>query len=251
MKNILFTSVFLIGLSCQQNKKVLPPDITTSQNDEPSYYHSVQEKVLDREYKITRVISDGITTYDTIFLDSIVEKILPESTVRIGDSQYLLFSKFAIEEPMKFELSYYPSTQYISRIDTSIVLKFEDVLIEKNSIEFINSPLELGDCCGGDCSDALLFDFKKAQSLDPSNYIYLITTVYEELSKHILVKDNNGELVKLFEIESSNRYLRFDIKNDTILWTNYWSYTDEQDYVEKQFQYDLLNFEVLKDSVVP
>ncbi|MDZ7606297.1 MAG: hypothetical protein U5K79_12085 [Cyclobacteriaceae bacterium] len=219
-------------------------------NNEYDSSNRMQEKVLDRAYKITRVISDGVTKYDTIYFDSIIEKILPVSSIQIQGFQYLFFSKYDLVKPLKYHLSFYHESDYLAKIDTGIVPNFDNTLIDIDSINYIDSPLELGDCCRSGCNRAILFDFKKAQSLDSSNYIYLITTVYEELSKHILVKDTDGELVKLFEIESSDKYLPFDIKNDSILYVDYWSYTDEDALAGKEFQYDLLNNEVLKDSVV-
>ena len=249
MRNILILAVLIIIFSCNQKPK------NTKTEDIISQIHFAKDssKVMtvddiDGSLENVRFLTEGNTILDTIYLDSLIDKISLVNSTIIHGSQYLVYTKYSIEDPIKYDMSYYYESTFLTKIDSGANLDFRDTLIEPDIIKNIRTPLDIGNCCGGNCTDVRMFDFKLIQTIDSSNYIYVITPQCSEWHNHILIKDENGILTKLFEIESSDFNLKFEVENDSIFKTRV-RYFTEDSYDEEEFRFDFFNNQIIKNTV--
>jgi hypothetical protein len=242
MRNILIISILLVGFSCSQK----PNDKNPQLSKDSTKVMTVDD--IDGSLKNVRYRTEGNNILDTIFIDSLVDKISLVNLKEIHGSKYLVYTKYLIEEPMKYDMSYYYESTYLTKIDTGANLDFRGELHEPEIIKNLYTPLDLGNCCGGNCTDVRMFEFESIESMDSVNYIYITTPQCSDWQNHILVKDQNGILTKLFEIESSDFNLKFELENDSILKTRFWHYVEDS-YEESEFRFDYFNNQILKNTV--
>jgi hypothetical protein len=238
MRNILIISILLVGLSCSQKPNNKNPQL----NKDSTKVMTVDD--IDGSLKNVRYRTEGNTILDTIFIDSLVDKISLVNLKEIHGSKYLVYAKYLIEEPIKYDMSYYYESTYLTKIDTGANLDFRGELHEPEIIKNLYTPLDLGNCCGSNCTDVRMFEFESIESMDSVNYIYITTPQCSDWQNHILVKDQNGILTKLFEIESSDFNLKFETENDSTLKTEVHLFTEDS-YDKQEFRFDFLNEKII------
>lgn len=242
MRNILIISILLVGFSCSQK----PTDKNSQLHKDSTKVMTVDD--IDGSLKNVRFITEGNTILDTIFIDSLVDKISFVNLKEIHGSKYLIYTKYSIEEPIKYDMSYYYKSTFLTKIDNVANLDFGSELREPDIINNLCTPLDLGNCCGSNCTDVRMLDFDSIESIDSANYIYVITPQCSDSQNHILIKEENGILSKLFEIESSDFILKFEIENDSILKTRFWYYAEDS-IDEGELKFDLFNNKMIKNTV--
>lgn len=195
---------------------------------------------------VSYVVNGGIIT-DTIFHDELQEKIKIGFAIEIDSTIYVSYSKYSLENTLKYDMSFYFDSHFINSIQGKIIPKITGKLLDLDSLNFSGTALELGDGCGHD--DVLrISEFKLANQFDSSVYILAKKPECSDGTNHILVKYSNNQFEKLFELETTQDNVNFKLQGDSLLTCIYSQFYEDWD-ASYDFSYDLRNKKVVRDTV--
>lgn len=191
------------------------------------------------------VYSNGIAT-DTIFYDELNLKIRIGHTAKIDSTIYISYSKYSIESPIKYDMSFYFDNHYISAIKGNNMPELTGELLDYDSIEFLGTALKLGPGCG----DIIEFsEMALIPRTESSFYIHAKKPECPDWTSHLILKCSSNNFELLLELRTSDEEQHFKIQDDSILTTKYSLVFDDGDYYEYDYAYDLKNLETLVDTV--
>ena len=182
MRYLLLTIVLIIQISCAQQN---------SQEKNEQTNESAVKTVEDIDgslENVSYVANMGVIT-DTIFYDELKEKITIGQSKRIGNKVFISYSKYSLEEPIKYDMSFYYDGHFINTIQSDSLPNPTDELKDFNSFEYTNEPFEIGDACGSyDIVDFL--ELTILDGIDSNNYIYATKSECPDWTNHIVFKDS-------------------------------------------------------------
>jgi hypothetical protein len=217
---------------------------TKNANDESSEAKTVDN--IPESRKIESIVySNGIAT-DTIFNDELDLKIRIGHTAKIDSTIYITYSKYSLESPIKYDMSFYFDNHFISAIRGHSLPEITGEFLDYDSIEFLGTAIKLGPGCGD------IIGFSEMTSIprtDSSFYIHAKKPECPDWMSHLILKCSPNNFELLLELRTSDEDQRFTIQDDSILTTKYALLYDDGDYYEYDYAYDLKNLETLVDTV--
>lgn len=231
----------MVQFSCtQQNSQ------KTEEQIEPSKVKTVDD--IDGSLDNVSYVANGGIITDTIYHDELKEKITIGHSKKIGNNVFISYSKYSLEEPIKYDMSFYYDGHFINTIQSDSLPVLTEELEDFNSFEFTNDPFEIGDACS--YYDIVEFsELMILNGIDSGNYIHAKKSECPDWTNHIVFKDTQDGFQKLFELETTDEDVKFKLRNDYVLTTNYSQLYDGGDYYEYHFEYDLNNQIILVDTV--
>ena len=197
----------------------------------------IKESVVNKSY----IVKNGIVI-DSIDNEQLIEKVLIVNSKEIENEQYVIYAKYMIEDPVRFEMSLYYEGHFLNLgkketiiIDENKLLKYKDLFNSKDEFN-------IGECC----FHSNKIEFEKL-NIVPDNglYLYLIVPQCSDWNKHIVLKRDNNTFTKLFEIESTDTRLNFNLKNDSTVYCQYKEVT-EYSVETFDFEYNLAKQQIIK-----
>ena len=222
MKQItIFLIIILVGFSCgQKSNKSLNTNSDT----------------IDIDKNLTKTDSD--------IDDSLTEKVIIHNTQIIDNKFYIAYSKYSLEKDLKYDMSFYYDGHYINSYDLENLPPRKGLLFDFNKLISKDSAILIGEFCSHD--DYLKFErFMKMPDSDSIIYIYAIKLDCSDWRTHMIIEKVDNHFKKLFEIESTDDRLDFNIQSDSILTCEYDKLFEDKLDTYK-FKYDFLNGNVIE-----
>ncbi|MEQ8534655.1 MAG: hypothetical protein RIB86_22575 [Imperialibacter sp.] len=219
---------------------------TKNANDESSEVKTVDD--IPESRKIESIVySNGIAT-DTIFYDELDLKIRIGYTTAIDSTIYITYSKYSLESPIKYDMSFYFHNHYISAIRGNSLPELTGELLDYDSIEFLGTALKLGPGCGHD-DNIVVEEVTFMAPSESSFYIHAKKPECPDWMNHLILKCSGNNCELLFELQTSEDDQQFSMQNDSVITAKYSQLYDDGDYYEFDFAYDLKNLTTLVDTV--
>ena len=235
MKYKLLIFGLIICFGCNQketNKSKISQEQIDNKND------SNKLEALDKEPENVLFSAFNGVVYDTIFLDSLIDKAIINDTLSTDYNYFISYSVSAVGESVKGEPVSKFKGHFINSFDLQKVdYKLGDT-INLGQLDTINSSFNLGSSCSNE-DDIIKFE-NRIDYPDSKIRFYMILPQCSEWYDHILLEKQGENFVELFSIHSTDNRLSFDFKNDTILIFDYVQSFD--DGIDRfKFEYDLKN----------
>lgn len=194
---------------------------------------------IDSSLKNVSYVAENGIIYDTIYHDSLIEKALIVNTEIIDNTFYLSYSKYSVEKEMKYDLSFYYDGHFINSYDSVNLPAKKWELFDYNKLTSVDSEIFIGHSCTN--NDNLDFErFNDFPDSDSIIYIHAKMSDCDMRINHIFLKKVEHHFEKLFEIISTESNPKFEIKDDSIIYSKYKLLTEDTLYIN-EFKYDFKN----------
>lgn len=170
---------------------------------------------IDESLKNVSYVLENNIILDTIYLDSLVEMMLLVKSIDLNEERYFVFSKYSMEIPPNYDMSFYYDSHYITKADTALLNDYSGELLNVDSLSLPNPLLELSKCGHGTSIELWIQEIHDTVSI--CNYVYTVLPLYAHTSEHILIKDCNNELTIAFSEESDEIRLFFLVQDDSVI----------------------------------
>ena len=170
---------------------------------------------LDESLENVDIVLENGIVKDTIYHDSLFQKMLLVKTLDIHLDRYLVFSKYNMEIPPKYDLSFYYVGHFITKADTTLFNDYNGQIINFDSLILPNPLVELRKCAHD--SRIELWASRINNTEVDCNYIYVTLPLYDHTSEHNLIRDCNDELITIYKKESDRVQLFFSLKGDSVI----------------------------------
>ena len=199
------------------------------------------EQIGEKVENMSYIVENGIII-DSIDNEKLIEKVIIVNSKEIENELYIIYAKYMIEDPVRFEMSLYYEGHFLNLRDKENIKINENKLL--NYTDFFNSKNEFN--IGETCSHYDKIEFEKLNIIsDNGLYLYLIVPQCSDWNKHIVLKRENDSFTELFEIESTDTRLNFKLKNESTVYCQY-KETTENSVETFDFEYDFVKQQIIK-----
>jgi hypothetical protein len=205
--------VILVSYIQSTGKKIISE--RSSEYDTNITTESLPKKYIKSVDSIYYVYKNGILA-KTVLIDSTVNKARLVKTLVINNKFYFVYSRYKFQYPLIEDISIYYKGHFLNSYDLeNMPAKIGDIF-NASKLKSTDTEIELGFACSHDD----IVEFEKVKILpdkDASFFIVTSVPICSDVYDLILIKKQNKQFIKLFNIESSDPRLKIKVQSDSII----------------------------------